>query len=478
MKGKWFEVDRDGLARIAARRNKRFILRELVQNAWDEDTTRVKVEIERPDGARGAVVRVIDDAPDGFKNLTHAYTLFAQSAKVTDATKRGRFNFGEKLVLAISRKAKITTTTGTVIFDDGEKRGWSNRRTDVGTIFEALIPMTAAEREELIEDARRMIPPDGKTTTINGEPLEPRVPVATFEHMLSTEVAGDDGMLRHTYRTATLRVYEVRDGETAHLYEMGIPVVETGDRWHVDVGQKIPLNMERDNVSPSYLRDVRVAVANATRDLLTTADANATWGRNALEDYQCKPETARRLIALRFGDRAVTYDPSDVEANSIAVAKGYTVVHGSQLSADEWARVRESNAMLPAGQVTPSPKPFTPGGRELRTMDRDDWSTAMADWAAFAEDLALSVAGATLRVVIADDRGWAFNGCIGGGILHVNRAKVGDGFFETPRGERSLRFLIHEFGHTVASNHLSDAYHEALCTIGAKVAVYLNGGER
>lgn len=31
----WFDVDRAGLAMVAARRTKVFILRELIQNAWD-----------------------------------------------------------------------------------------------------------------------------------------------------------------------------------------------------------------------------------------------------------------------------------------------------------------------------------------------------------------------------------------------------------------------------------------------------------
>ena len=38
--------------------------------------------------------------------------------------------------------------------------------------------------------------------------------------------------------------------------EMGIPVVPVDEnlRWHVDIGQKVPLNIERDNLTPSYLR--------------------------------------------------------------------------------------------------------------------------------------------------------------------------------------------------------------------------------
>jgi len=52
---------------------------------------------------------------------------------------------------------------------------------------------------------------------------------------------------------------------TAHLYELGIPVVETDIRWHISVGQKIPLNTSRDNVTPAYFRMISTAVAEAMR---------------------------------------------------------------------------------------------------------------------------------------------------------------------------------------------------------------------
>ena len=32
----WFEVDRDGLRQLLEGRDKSFVVRELVQNAWDE----------------------------------------------------------------------------------------------------------------------------------------------------------------------------------------------------------------------------------------------------------------------------------------------------------------------------------------------------------------------------------------------------------------------------------------------------------
>ena len=83
---------------------------------------------------------------------------------------------------------------------------------------------------------------------------------------------------------------------------MGIPVVETGDRYHVDVQQKVPLNMDRDNVTPAYLRAIRVAVLNATHGRITRRK-HADMGKEACGDERVD-ETARAPdLGLRFGDR-------------------------------------------------------------------------------------------------------------------------------------------------------------------------------
>lgn len=466
----WFEVDRAGLARVAGRRTKLFILRELIQNSWDEASSIVSVEVHKPANGSGfSTIRVTDDSPEGFADLSHAYTLFAPSAKVTDAEKRGRFNFGEKLVLALCAEARIETTKGTVLFERGERRRRSPKKREAGSMFEGLIRLNAEEREALVKSARAMIPPVGKRTLVNDEEVFPRTPVAEFRHVLSTEIAKEDGTLRSEYRGTDVRVYEVLLGEKASLYEMGIPVVETGDRWHVDISQKVPLNMERDNVSPAYLQDVRVSVANATRDLLTVADANAPWARDALADYQCKPETARRLASLRFGDRAVIHDPSDQEANQKAAANGYVVVTGSQLSAAEWDRVRESGAMLPAGRVFPTPKAFHEDGSPLKLVAPEDQTTAMARFARFAAEAALALVGwDRLLVVFADKPHWPFAGVI---YTEARRLIVNHraDWYEELGSTEQCEFLIHELAHSVEKNHLSEKYHDALCKLGGKL---------
>ena len=87
----WFEVDKEGLGKLLERKGKKFIIYELVQNAWDQDITAVDINLTRVDGKRQAEVTVQDDDPAGFADLAHAYTMFAESQKKTDS-RSDRFN--------------------------------------------------------------------------------------------------------------------------------------------------------------------------------------------------------------------------------------------------------------------------------------------------------------------------------------------------------------------------------------------------
>ena len=117
-------------------------------------------------------------------------------------------------------------------------------------------------------------------------------------------------------------------GEKATLYEMGIPVVETGDKWHYDIGQKVPLTLDRENVPPGFLRQVRVAVFNRMHDQLGVEDVNSEWAGLAVASPDCAAEAVQSYLSRRFGEKRVSFDPSDPEANKLAVSQGYTVVHG------------------------------------------------------------------------------------------------------------------------------------------------------
>jgi hypothetical protein len=476
-----FEVDKEGLAKIMGRRGPDFALLELLQNSWDEASTTVRVGLEYQGRGR-CLLTVEDDNPTGFADLSHAYRLFADSAKKGQATKRGRFNLGEKLVIAICDTASVATTTGTIRFDAKGRTHHPTERREAGSIFTGLLRMTKPQYEVACREIRKVLVPDGIATYFNGVEIPHREPLRTFTETLQTEIADEDGQLKRSMRAGQVRVYEVLEGEKATIYEMGIPVVATGDRWHVSVEQKVPLNVDRDNVTPAYLRDLRRAVLNHCHDLLT-ADASAEkWTDDALADEKVTPEAVNALLDLRFGEKRVSYDPSDREANGIAASEGYTVIAARTLSKDAWVNVRAAGALTPAGQVTPSPKPYDPGKAETRkVIPEDQWTPGMQNFARFSRNLAEPLVGVSdLSVVFVNDQEcrnfsatWGRGGMFGGGSqLEWNVQVLGRAYFDqSPQQTAPLALLIHEMGHEHGGgDHLSRVYLNELCRIGADLA--------
>jgi len=471
----WFEVDRAGLARLTARRGREFVLAELVQNAWDEPgVSRVDATVEYV--GRGIARLVVeDDAPDGFADLTHAYRLFAESKKKGDPSKRGRFNLGEKLVLALCRTATVESTRGTITFGTGGVRRATRRKRAVGTRFSAEIRMSRDDVAAADRLFARLIPPDGIVTTLNGRTLPDRPRDADVRARLTTEIAGpEDGVLRRTKREATINIYAAPgDG---WLYELGIPVVEIGGPFDVDVRQRVPLNMERDNVTPAYLRDVRAAVFNAAHGMIDGDGMADPWVTDASGAPGASPDAVRAMVAGRFGAGAVAYDPSDPQANKSAVANGVQVIHGRTLTKEQWANVRDAGAAPPAGRVYPTPKPYSEGGTPEALIPRDDWTAGMRAVAETAERIAMATLGVRVDVRICRERHANFSANYArvgefSGDLCFNVGRLGRKWFDEPDPVKVVDLIIHELGHHVEGDHLSKRYYGALTSIGGRLAV-------
>lgn len=471
----WFAVDRKGLAQILERRGKAFAVLELLSNAWDQNVTHVTVSLAATAKRATYELEVVDDDPDGFADLRHAFTLFAPSIKKGDAEKRGRFNLGEKLVLALCDEATIESTKGTVTFTrDGRTESRASR--PVGSRFVGEVRMNQREYAETCAAVRTVIPPGGLLTIFNGEELPLRFPVHEFDVSLPTEVADEDGNLRRTSRKTRVALYDPLPGESPTIYELGIPVVEQDDRWHIDVGQKVPMNMDRDGVPPGWLRLVRTAILNETFDRLSVEDANSTWAKEAAEDERASTDAVQSWVTKRFGEKVVAYDPSDREANNIAVTQGFTVVHGSQLSKAGWANARRADAIPPAGQVTPSPsrllnEMFGEGGRDITVPDekRTDEQRRMI---AYAKELSIHLLGYEVAVNIVSEVTAPAAAWFGSRTLTLNVGRLGHAWFNSPDQERVDALLIHEFTHDRVANHLSEEFHAECCRLGARMRAF------
>ena len=119
--------------------------------------------------------------------------------------------------------------------EHGERIARRARR-EKGSMFRATIPMTKAEIEETTgryQEADRSGRNHHDGSTAMFSPTVRRWPASRKCCRRSSPTKR--ACCGETNRKTQVWVYKPLPGETATLYEMGIPVVETGDRFHVDV---------------------------------------------------------------------------------------------------------------------------------------------------------------------------------------------------------------------------------------------------
>jgi hypothetical protein len=458
----WIDVDTNGLRKLLERRGKEHAIYELVQNAWDENVTKVEVTLARPVNGHSELV-VVDDSPTGWHDLTHAYTMFAESSKKADPGKRGCFNLGEKLVLALCDEAAITTTTGNVTFDkDGRHSGRSKRET--GSEFRGILRLKIEEWEQMCEATLKLIPP--VSTLFNGTEIPNRTILKSWTAKLPTVIGDEEGNLRRTERQTNISIYEALPTEMPTLYEMGIPVVDIDGKYHVSVGQKVPLNMERDNVTPAYLKTVHVEVLNHTAHLLTKEDAASTWVRVGASDERVTDEAITAVLGKRFGENRVAYDPSDIGSNREAASHDATVVHGGSLSAGEWANARRAEAIVPAGKRFPT----TLSGKAPDKMyERNEWTGAMVAYCSFVEGVSPHLVGHKVTLHFIRDPA-IVEGCTDHADTHI---MVNLAMHRVTDWHSNIDLMLHELAHSVvrSNDHLNHKFYSTVQKLGAKLTI-------
>lgn len=469
--GGLFEVSREGLRKLVRRRGMAFVIHELVQNAWDSDATRVLIRLEPIAGQAACMLVVEDDDADGFRDFSHAWTFFAESEKKLDVGKRGRFNIGEKLVIAACDWAEIHTTKGKVRFDGDERSEFMRPcdRRERGTVFTGKIGMTRHELREVETAVRKLLPPIEVETTFNGDRLRAVEPLKVFEVALPTEKADEEGYLRPTVRRTTVRVHARREGASSMIFEMGIPVVETEDPWSIEVLQKIPLNSDRDGVTPGYHRELRVAVVNAMHEQLSAEDAASPAVQDALSDADIEEAAVRSILTKQFGEKRAVFDMSDREANAHAFNEGFAIIPGSAFTKKQWSQIRRAEAAAPAGRIFPSPKFYSEGGEPMKIVSEEDWTPGMRNIADYAGALAQKLIKRCVSVQFEKGRMTAaFAANYGAATLTFNLDRLGKKWFDRGPCESVNDLLIHELSHEYGS-HLTDEFDHALSRLGAKM---------
>ena len=470
---KWFDVSKSGLRKIQSEKSKFFILQELISNAFDEKVSFVDIELSPLKNSRHWELFVGDDSPNGFKDLTHAYTLFAESYKKGNVKQRGRFNLGEKFALAMFRTARIISTKGSVIFNEDGSRSHSGKKTDSGTKFTGEINLSDSEMKEMIEQCSRIKVPKGVTLNVCGDHKYYEAPKFTFETTLPTITTDEEGNLKKSTLKTVVEVYP-KSGDKGHIFELGIPVVDIDIDYDVNVMQKVPLNKDRDNVSPTFRKKLGVEVLNNCYHDLTEEQMTNAWVKDAIAHEDIKTEATNDVVSKTFGENAVVFDPSDPEANNKAIADGRKVIYGNNFNSDAWENIRKSSeetgrfkssSSIP-GYATPT---FSGGAEEL---PYEKWTDGMKKVSAYAKRLHTKLFNIPLEFVIHNGRGASATYCKGKSACQIQffYKVLGKEWFNLEENKlRVTQLIIHEFGHYYSSNHLSEQYYDGLCEIGAKM---------
>ncbi len=450
----WFEVDKEGLKQLQAGKPKHYLVRELIQNAWDEDVKVVEINLSYKNGT--ALIEVIDDSKAGFKDIKDSFTLYKDTYKRKDPEKRGRFNLGEKQAFSICEKAQLITTKGTIIFDKEGRTEIPEEKLKQGSKINVWVKMTQEEYDEILETIKLYNIPEHIKMIVNGEKYKSKKPDKSFTASLTTEIS-DGNILRQTTRKTTIHLYKT---EKTYLYEMGIPVCKIECDYSIDVQQKIPMGIDRETVSQAYLRDVFSEVLNHIFEELDEESSSQVWVREAMSDERINQEAVETVIEKRFGDKvcvADTFDPNSIDE---AISNGYRVIRGTELGKQEWNILKKFNILKSSSSL------FGSNFTQAKCVEPNTNQRLTGD---YAKKIAKRLLNIDISVVFVKERDMVA-AQFGNNELTFNIAKLGRKFFEEPVSDITTNLILHELGH-YAGNHTEEGYHSLITKMAGELVI-------
>ena len=474
-----FEVSESGMRELNISRQPWDLVKELIQNAWDEApfATECRVTVDpQPDG-NSTMVTVEDDG-SGFRDIADAYTLMGPTRKRLDHMKRGRFNIGEKDVISVAIKAEVETVEYTVTFpsdpSEGLRKVAANSR-EKGTVVRVLMPWDKQQSDELVAMLQRFRPPVNCRLFVNDCEVSHTPPKARCSVALQTIIQdAPDKPMQTTQRRTDIHFAEppYADGER-WLYEMGIPVQTIECPWDVDVMQKIPMGQQRNAVSEAYLNRIYAEALNTTHGMLEQEEFGAQWVKRAIEHPQIKPAAVRATVKGRYGSAKTVFETLDGDANLRASEAGYGVANPGGLSKKEIEALRKNADVKDSDEVFPTPPPardfYEPKpGTDLARFA--DWVTEMAGHCNLTATVYYFNEPNNAR--LADCSASTDNP-----TLRFNEGRLGETFFQLPYGRiEHWDLLLHELGHALSNQSAighGEAWGDGVSKAGAFIAVHM-----
>ena len=468
-----FDVSEQGLRDLNTGREPWDLIKEFIQNTWDEApfASECQVEVHPSADLEETVVTIEDNGP-GFANIEDAYTMMGNTQKRGEPTKRGRFNRGEKDAISVSQEASIETVGHTVTFPpEGGRREETNERVR-GTLITVKMPWGEAERIRTIIKLRTLRPPVSCHTTVNGTPVTAKPAEAVRQAQLETVIQENgNGPMRRTRRNTRIEITEQHDIEgRSRIYEMGIPVEEILCPWDVDVMQKIPLDERRDNVGKTYMNRIYAEVLNAVYYMTEDREFGSEWVKQAIEHREISREAVRATLKGRYGAERAVFATWDYDANQRAHRAGYAVIGRGSLSDPEVKAFINHAGVVDSDIVFPSPKPPSKDYEaEPGTPQHEfaQWATEISQQCGVNAKVRFFKEPESTR--LADCQASTRDP-----TMRFNEGKLSPEFFENPYGRREqYNLLIHELGHALTDGTSlghDEKWGEGVAQVGAIIA--------
>ena len=203
-------------------------------------------------------------------------------------------------------------------------------------------------------------------------------------------------------------------------------------------------------------------ILNDTYDLLTPDQASALWVRQATKHKRINKEALGAVLKKRFGDKFLSSNPFDVNANDDAIANGYHLVNGSEMTKEEWDISKRLGLMISSTSLF--------GTKGLEDEPEVSPTDRQREYATLAKRVAKEFLGIDIRVKFVKSDSIQ-RACYGGRELILNLTQLGNGFFTSKNWTYDNYHIIihevcHEYGH-----HTETAYMNNLSKLGGKLLV-------
>jgi hypothetical protein len=439
MSSAWFEISNDGWRRIHASRPLGLLLCEGLQNALDEDVTRVTVSVT------DAGVVIEDDGVRGFVDERLVYTIFL-TAKAESPGARGRQGRGLKELISAMDAAELETVGFTVRFDAQGRHVESNTRKK-GTRLCLHRRIATDELGSALSWLRLTIPPAGTVVEINGQSVAPPPLFATLPDCHLDTVIVRDGSERVEERVTTVRLFDRRDRtETPHLFEMGLPLSASPTPWHVDVGQRVPRAAGLPAVTPEFRRALLATLFESmVPGALPEGELNDAWVLEVLSQPAVSDAALRTWARRRFAERTVL--PSTAADDERARQTGARVLEANAVAApvvENLRRVMESSHAWSARQAQRAEEVRALAPREEAVLS-------------FYRHLAKKILGEPITIRLVR-RPPSADGIVEDATFLRERNELsinllGHLDLAHPLAPTSLGILLHELAHTAEASH-------------------------